>query len=230
VANNLRLDEMTLSEIESLIREQVDRMAKSDDAADTEAQLAELNAAIARLEAQDIQVPDSLREVKLSLTRKSSEVRSASDVLEEVRSRLVDLVRMMPDGAITASILGTADGTIDLPELRINIAERRVTVQEEDVRLTPKEFALLLYLVSAPNVVHSREDIMAELWEGTSRATNVRTVDTHVKRLRTKLEEGRSVPWKIDTVWGVGYTFVVDRAHIASRQWRAGGPPDGPAG
>ena len=106
MTNDPQIDQMTLGELEALISQQAQRLTESDDIADTEAQLAALNATIARLESQDIPVPESLREVKLDLNRKLSSRRSASDILEKVKARLIDLVRMIPDGAVTAGLLG----------------------------------------------------------------------------------------------------------------------------
>lgn len=96
---------------------------------------------------------------------------------------------------------------ISFPDLEIDIPRRSVLVQGEPVHLTPKEFGLLVYLASKPNVVFEREEIIRDIWGRTDSAGDLRTVDTHVKRLRRKIEEGRAVPWSIATVWGVGYKF-----------------------
>lgn len=92
-------------------------------------------------------------------------------------------------------------------ELEIDIPKRRVTVQGEHVHLTPKEFGLLVYMASKPNVVFTREDIIRDIWGRPDGGGDLRTVDTHIKRLRRKIEEERAVPWSIATVWGVGYKF-----------------------
>jgi len=96
---------------------------------------------------------------------------------------------------------------ISFPDLEIDIPRRSVLVQGEPVHLTPKEFGLLVYLASKPNVVFEREEIIRDIWGRTDGGGDLRTVDTHVKRLRRKIEEGRAVPWSIATVWGVGYKF-----------------------
>ena len=87
----------------------------------------------------------------------------------------------------------------------------RVKVDEEAVHLTPKEFDLLYHLASQPRHVFSREDILEQVWGYQTRGGDLRTVDTHIKRLRKKLQEGRDVdhPWSLATVWGVGYKFDV---------------------
>jgi len=98
---------------------------------------------------------------------------------------------------------------LNFPQLSINIPRRSVTVQGEQVHLTPKEFGLLVYLTAKPNVVYKREDIIRDIW-GRPSGGDLRTVDTHIKRLRRKIEETRAVPWSIATVWGVGYKFQIN--------------------
>jgi two-component system response regulator ResD len=99
---------------------------------------------------------------------------------------------------------------LTFPELDIDIPKRQVSVQGESVHLTPKEFGLLVYLASKPNVVFTREEIIRDIWGRADGGGDLRTVDTHIKRLRRKIEEGRAVPWSIATVWGVGYKFQIN--------------------
>ncbi len=96
---------------------------------------------------------------------------------------------------------------ITFPDLEIDIPRRRVKVQGEYEHLTPKEFGLLVYMASKPNVVFTREEIVRDIWGRPDGGGDLRTVDTHIKRLRRKIEEERAVPWSIATVWGVGYKF-----------------------
>lgn len=99
---------------------------------------------------------------------------------------------------------------LSFPDLEVDIPKRSVIVQGEPVHLTPKEFGLLVYLASRPNVVFKREDIIRDIWGRADGGGDLRTVDTHIKRLRRKIEEGRAVPWSIATVWGVGYKFQIN--------------------
>lgn len=91
--------------------------------------------------------------------------------------------------------------------LDIDLPTRSVTCQNEPIHLTPKEFDLLYHLASQPRRVFRRDEIVQEVWGYSPQSGDLRTVDTHVKRLRKKLEEGRDVPWTLATVWGVGYKF-----------------------
>lgn len=96
---------------------------------------------------------------------------------------------------------------LSFPGLEIDLPTRSVTCQGELIHLTPKEFDLLYHLASQPRRVFRRDEIVQEVWGYSPQGSDLRTVDTHVKRLRKKLEEGRAVPWSLATVWGVGYKF-----------------------
>lgn len=98
---------------------------------------------------------------------------------------------------------------INYPGIEIDMPTRSVTLDGESVHLTPKEFDLLFHLASRPRRVFTREEIVEDVWGYSPPGGDLRTVDTHVKRLRKKLEEGRDVPWSLATVWGVGYKFEI---------------------
>ncbi|GAK12877.1 response regulator transcription factor [Geomicrobium sp. JCM 19039] len=83
----------------------------------------------------------------------------------------------------------------------------RVSVQNEEVSLTPKEYELLHYLASSPDKVFSREKLLKDVWKYEFFG-DLRTVDTHVKRLREKLNSiSTEAGDMITTVWGIGYKF-----------------------
>lgn len=96
---------------------------------------------------------------------------------------------------------------LSYPSLEVDLPTRSVVCQDEVVHLTPKEFDLLYHLASQPRRVFRRDEIVQDVWGYSPQSGDLRTVDTHVKRLRKKLEEGRDVPWTLATVWGVGYKF-----------------------
>ena len=91
---------------------------------------------------------------------------------------------------------------LELGDLRVDAPARRVWRGEEEVRLTPTEFDLLLCLAASPGAVVTREKLMAEVW-GWDGASGTRTVDSHVKGLRAKV--GADV---VRTVHGVGYALA----------------------
>jgi two-component system, OmpR family, phosphate regulon response regulator PhoB len=88
--------------------------------------------------------------------------------------------------------------------LRVETAAHRVFVEEKEVELTALEFRLLLTLYERRDRVQTRTTLLEDVW-GIEAEITTRTVDTHVKRLREKLEAARDY---IETVRGVGYRFV----------------------
>ena len=83
---------------------------------------------------------------------------------------------------------------------------RVVTVAGEDVRLTAKEFDLLLFMATYSAQVFTRAQLMDQVWDYTY-AGDASTVTVHVRRLREKIETDPMKPRFIKTVWGVGYKF-----------------------
>ncbi|GAA0599618.1 DNA-binding response regulator ResD [Virgibacillus siamensis] len=107
------------------------------------------------------------------------------------------------EGAATRNLLV-------FPHLTIDHDAHRVTADGKDVALTPKEYELLCYLAKSPDKVFNREVLLKDVWEYEFFG-DLRTVDTHVKRLREKLNNVSADAAKmIVTVWGVGYKFEVD--------------------
>jgi DNA-binding response OmpR family regulator len=92
---------------------------------------------------------------------------------------------------------------LELGDLRLDAAARRVWRGEEEARLTPTEFDLLVCLAATPGAVVTRERLLAEVW-GWPGGSGTRTVDSHVKGLRAKI--GADV---VRTVHGVGYSLEV---------------------
>lgn len=95
------------------------------------------------------------------------------------------------------------------PHLTIDHDAHRVTADGTEVNLTPKEYELLYFLAKAPDKVFDREQLLKEVWHYDFFG-DLRTVDTHVKRLREKLNRvSENAAKMIVTVWGVGYKFEV---------------------
>ena len=84
-----------------------------------------------------------------------------------------------------------------------------VTIHGEETILPQKEFYLLYKLLSYPNKIFTRSQLMDEIW-GMFTETDERTVNTHINRLRTKIEADPSNPQRILTVWGRGYKFAAE--------------------
>ena len=88
-------------------------------------------------------------------------------------------------------------------DLEIDIAAHRVKLKDREISLTAKEFSLLHYLVERIGRVQTRDALLDDVW-GYNCAVTTRTVDTHVKRLRAKLDQ---IGNNIETIRGVGYRF-----------------------
>lgn len=84
----------------------------------------------------------------------------------------------------------------------------RVYVGDEEIRLTSKEFELLLFLATNPNIVFTKDNLFNRIW-GQEAMGDVATVIVHINRLREKIEEDSSNPSYIETVWGAGYRFKI---------------------
>jgi DNA-binding response OmpR family regulator len=120
----------------------------------------------------------------------------------EVKARLKAIMRrMVPKEKDTKQTAVTESG-----DVRLECDSRRTYIKDKEINLTAKEFEVLELLVTNPNKVYSRENLLKMIW-GSDYPGDVRTVDVHVRRLREKIEEHPSDPRYVRTKWGVGYYF-----------------------
>jgi two-component system alkaline phosphatase synthesis response regulator PhoP len=168
-----------------------------------------------------IQVAEQLRRVRpglpiLMLTARGEEeaklrafAAGADDYLtkpfsmEELVARVKALLRRFQTG----EALSTSNSEILLGDLRIAPGDFRCWVAGEEITLRRKEFSLLALLASKPGRLFSRVELAEQIW-GYSHLGDTRTIDTHVKNLRRKVED-RSVYRYIETVRGLGYRLRV---------------------
>ena len=97
---------------------------------------------------------------------------------------------------------------LEIDSLKIDIEDYMVTIDNKNILLTKKEIEILWTLAKNRNKVFSRDSLLNSLW-GYDYFGDNRTVDSHIKRLRSKLELVRHDTWEIKTIWGVGYKFEV---------------------
>ena len=90
--------------------------------------------------------------------------------------------------------------------LIIDTDKRQVLVEEKEIELTAREFDLLCHLARHPGRVYSRIQLLDKVW-GYSYEGYEHTVNTHINRLRAKIEKDPANPTYVQTVWGVGYKF-----------------------
>ena len=121
----------------------------------------------------------------------------------ELVARVKAVLRRM---AHSGEELATRELVLSFAQLTINRQEYAATSSGHTVQLTAKEMDLLWHLASHPGRVFSREQLLESIW-GYEYFGDTRTVDTHIKRIRQKLEVKDDSGWDIKTVWGVGYKF-----------------------
>jgi DNA-binding response OmpR family regulator len=96
---------------------------------------------------------------------------------------------------------------MDFGELVIYPNKRSVQLQDELIELTSKEFELLLLFAKNPGRAYSRQELLDVVW-GYQYSGYSHTVNSHINRLRSKIEKNPSEPKFITTVWGMGYKFA----------------------
>lgn len=98
-------------------------------------------------------------------------------------------------------------GTLSCAGLTIDPIAREVHLNQQQIELTPREFDLLYFFARHPGKVFSRLNLLNQVW-GYQHEGYEHTVNTHINRLRLKIERNPAEPEQIITVWGKGYKFV----------------------
>jgi DNA-binding response OmpR family regulator len=124
--------------------------------------------------------------------------------LRELEARIKSVLRRSRNGPSPDGIRDEAP--IVRGRLRIDSAKREVTIGDRQVELTPKEFDLLRLFASNPGRVFPRKYLLEKIWDYSYEGYD-RTIDSHINRLRAKIEENPENPQMVLTVWGIGYKF-----------------------
>jgi DNA-binding response OmpR family regulator len=169
-----------------------------------------------RLRSQSVNIP------VLMLTARSSELDrvlglelGADDYLtkpfsiKELQARVKAILRRVDLSA--KQLAANPDEKIEVQSLVIDVAGRNVFIDNHAVELTAKEFDLLLHFARNPGRVYSRGQLLDYVW-GYSHSGYEHTVNSHINRLRQKIEKNPEQSQYIETVWGVGYRF---REHVS---------------
>jgi DNA-binding response OmpR family regulator len=154
----------------------------------------------------------------LMLTSKSSEVDrvlgleiGADDYVTkpfsimELVARVKAIFRRME--GLKSEAVDDDDEIIHIKDLVIDTSKRKVILKEKNIDLTAKEFDLLLYFAKHPGRVYTRSQLLDYVW-GYGHDGYEHTVNSHINRLRAKIEDDPAQPAYILTVWGVGYKFT----------------------
>ena len=123
----------------------------------------------------------------------------------ELVARAKAIVRRMQ-----AQATDTESAVVRCGALHIDPAARRVTLNGAEIALTAREFDLLLHFARHPGRVFTREQLLDTVWAG-AHGGYAHTVNSHINRLRAKIERDAAAPYWIQTVWGVGYRFATDQ-------------------
>jgi DNA-binding response OmpR family regulator len=128
--------------------------------------------------------------------------------LRELEARLKSVLRRV-QAASRAESSGD-EAPVVRGKLRIDPAKREVSVGDRLVELTPKEFELLRLFASNPGRVFPRKYLLEKIWDYSYEGYD-RTIDSHINRLRAKIEDNPENPQMVLTVWGIGYKFSDDQ-------------------
>ncbi|WP_066715616.1 response regulator transcription factor [Clostridium sp. Marseille-P299] len=101
-----------------------------------------------------------------------------------------------------------SENLLSISNLVINLEEYTLHIGDQKISLTKKEIETMWTLASNPNKVFTRDNLLDSLW-GFDYFGDSRTVDSHIKRLRAKLDAVDHPAWSIKTIWGVGYKFEI---------------------
>ena len=146
---------------------------------------------------------DKVRGLGLGADDYISKPFSPTELVARVKANLAQYGRLM-----SASGGKEITQEIDVGSLRLNPQTRKVYVGHSEIELKNKEFELLLFLISNPNHVFSKEHLYERIW-GMDAFGDLKTVTVHINRIREKIESDPQNPEYIQTVWGAGYSFNV---------------------
>lgn len=120
----------------------------------------------------------------------------------EVKARIKAIMRRTTPAIVQEQNLTE----IHSGDVMMDTQSRRLFIQDQEIKVTSKEFDMLLLLVTNPGKVYSRENLLHDIW-GEDYPGDARTVDVHIRRLREKIEPNASEPRYVHTKWGVGYYY-----------------------
>jgi two-component system response regulator RegX3 len=126
--------------------------------------------------------------------------------LRELVARMRAVLRRAPLGRVTED----GDGVLEVGDVRLDADRHEVVIRGEPVALPLKEFELLELLLDNAGRVLTRDTLIDRVW-GADYVGDTKTLDVHVKRLRSKVEEDPSTPSRIVTIRGLGYKYEAPR-------------------
>ncbi|GHV65347.1 DNA-binding response regulator [Spirochaetia bacterium] len=141
-----------------------------------------------------------------------------AELMARIKSHIARFRRILESAGVSESALAVTasksrpsksniiPSDIIAGDLTINPGARRVFVSETEIELTNKEYELLFFLASNPEIVFDKEKLYNKIW-GEDMYGGLNTVKEHINRIRKKIEKDPANPVHIQTVWGAGYRF-----------------------
>lgn len=129
---------------------------------------------------------------------------SPSELVARVKAHILRYESLVSSESHNNEVLKVGDILIDH-------GARRVTVDGKEVGLTNKEFDLLYFLASKPNIVFTKEELFSKIW-GYDSMGETSTITVHINRIRDKIGDVNGDPKYIETVWGTGYRFNIPQS------------------
>ncbi len=126
--------------------------------------------------------------------------------VRELQARIKALLRRVSFHSQENEEEAGEDSSLIFDDLSIDVLKRKVKLGDQSISLTAKEFDLLLYMANYPGKVFTRDQLLNAVW-GYQHSGYEHTVNSHINRLRSKLEPDSAKPRFVLTVWGVGYKF-----------------------
>ncbi|MFP3043639.1 response regulator transcription factor [Treponema primitia] len=132
-----------------------------------------------------------------------------SELVARIKSHITRFKRITDAARLTATVSTPSplEGEIIAGDLIINPVTRRVFISETEIELANKEYELLFFLASNPEIVFDKKKLYDKIW-GEDMYGDLNTVKEHINRLRKKIEKDPAKPEHIQTVWGAGYRFL----------------------
>lgn len=132
---------------------------------------------------------------------------SPTELVARVKANIAQYERIKRQSAQTDN-MQAANNILSIGDITLNKDTRRIFIQDKEVSLKNKEYELLAFLVSNPDIIFSKEHIYERIW-GMDAFGDLKTVTVHINRLREKIEQDPQNPRYIETVWGAGYRFSI---------------------